>query len=100
MSPVTKVVTLDTPGTPVRLSTDTNLAVSGLLVYADGDNTGTVYLGTSAVDPATLAGVIRKLEGAEDFQLSGQGSNRIYPADYYLDVTVAGQKVIVTFWAI
>jgi hypothetical protein len=103
MQPVSKVITVVTAGTPVRLSTDTTLRVVGLFIKAAPGNTGgTIYVGSTATFPkdASADGLVADVNGGSaSFALNCEdGTERLKPCEYWVDVATSGDKVLVTWF--
>jgi len=99
-------VNVPVPGTPVPLTTNRAITASKLFVQAIPGLTGKTYLGSATLTKATLAGVARVLAPnsaggfSEDFFLESQdGANSIRLAEYSIDADVAGEGLLVTYWA-
>ena len=100
-------VNVSTPGTPVRLSTDPNQKVAKIFAQVIPGLTGKGYLGKQSLNRATLANVIRVLwpnagGGFSDaFEVqSGDGANSLPLAEYAIDMDVAGEGLLVTYWTV
>ena len=98
-------VNVTTPGTPVPLSTDPTLRASKIFFQVIPGLTGKGYIGKSGMVRATLAKVIRVLwpnsaGGFSDsfFLESGSDSDVLNLAEYYIDMDVAGEGLLVTYW--
>ena len=98
-------VNVATPGTPVPLSTDPNQRVSKIFAQVIPGLTGKGYLGTSNMVRATLAGVMRVLwpnSGggiSENFLVeSTDGTDALNLSQYFVDMDVAGEGLLVTYW--
>ena len=98
-------VNVTTPGTPVPLSTDPNQRVAKIFAQVIPGLTGKGYLGTSNMVRATLAGVIRVLwpnSGggiSENFLVeSTDGTDTLNLSQYFVDMDVAGEGLLVTYW--
>lgn len=97
-------VNVTTSGTPVQLSS-VPLTCSRIHFSVIAGLTGKVYLGTSAVNHSTLAGVIKEFwpnqsGGVDDsYELNcGTDGNLLNLQDYWLDVAVSGEGLIVSYW--
>ena len=94
-----------TPGTPIPLSTNPIQLVSKIFFQVIPGLTGKGYIGSPGMNKTTLAGVTRVLwpnasggicdqflletdDGHDDFQLS----------QYAVDMDVAGEGLLVTYW--
>jgi hypothetical protein len=98
-------VNVAVPGTPVPLATNPAITCSKLFVQAIPGLTGKTYLGSTTMAKATFAGVARVLAPnpsstfSEYFFLETQdGTNAIQLSQYAIDVAVAGEGVLVTYW--
>jgi hypothetical protein len=101
------LITVLTPGTPVRVSTNTMLHVAMMMVRTMPGFTGRTYLGLAGMNKsaASKPGVIRILSeppayGPQDGEVlppnsQGQG-NLLAPADFWVDADVANEGVLVT----
>ena len=93
-----------TPGTAVHLAT-TPTPCYRIRVQVIAGLTGKMYLGTSAVNHTTLAGVIKELwpnsgGGVDDeYEVwSDKQNNTLDLSDYWIDAAVAGEGLIVSYW--
>jgi len=98
-------VNVTTPGTLVPLSTDPTLRVSKIYFQVIPGLTGKGYIGKTGMVRATLSKVIRVLwpnsaGGFSDsfFLESGSDSDLLNLAEYYIDMDVAGEGLLVTYW--
>ena len=98
-------VSVSTPGTPVALATDPTQRVAKLFLQIIPGLTGKAYIGKPGMNKSTLNGVCRILcpntnGGISDqFFLEAQdGSDSIPLAEYAIDVDVAGEGLLVTYW--
>jgi len=101
------LIQVNTPGTPVPISTDNTLRVMMMVVSTVPGFTGKAYLGLSGMNKnsSILSGVMRVFSepaafGPQDGEVmppstSGQG-NPVRVADYWVDADVAGEGVLVT----
>ena len=99
-------VNVTTPGTLVPLSADPTLRATKIFFQVIPGLTGKGYIGKSGMVRATLAKVIRVLwpnsgGGFSDsfFLESGADSDTLNLAEYYIDMDVAGEGLLVTYWA-
>ena len=99
-------ITVATPGTLVQLSTNTSLRASKIYFQVIPGLTGKGYIGKSGMVRATLANVIRVLwpnasGGFSDsfFLESHQDADSLNLSEYYIDMDVAGEGLLVTYWA-
>ncbi|MGA2329463.1 MAG: hypothetical protein ABSH05_24665 [Bryobacteraceae bacterium] len=98
-------VNVATPGTLVPLSADPTLRVARLAIQSIPALTGKGYIGCSDMVRASLVGVIRILwpnaSGgiADSLVLESQsGTNNIPLSEYYIDMDVAGEGLLVSYW--
>src|SRR5690242_11246633 len=98
-------VNVATPGTLVRLSSDTTLRASKIFFQVIPGLTGKGYIGKGGMVRATLANVIRVLwpnsaGGISDsfFLQSQQDSDTLNLSEYYIDMDVASEGLLVTYW--
>ena len=94
------------PGTPVALSADPAQKVSRLFVQVIPGLTGKGYLGQKGMNKATMAGVVRILwpnstGGMSDaFEIDTPNSDLIRLSEYYIDMDVAGEGLLVSYWTV
>lgn len=98
-------VNVTTPGTVVPLSTDPTKRASKIFVQVVPGLTGKGYLGTPGMVRATLAGVVRVLWPntaggmSENFLIeSSNGTNSLNLSEYVVDMDVAGEGLLVSYW--
>jgi len=98
-------VNVATPGTLVQLSSNTGLRASKIFFQVIPVLTGKGYIGKAGMVRATLANVIRVLwpnsgGGLSDsfFLESQQDSDVLNLSEYYVDMDVAGEGLLVTYW--
>jgi hypothetical protein len=98
-------VNIATPGTLVPLSTDATARASKIFFQVIPGLTGKAYVGKSGMVRATLVNVIRVLwpnasGGISDsFMIeSKQDSDVLNLASYYIDMDVAGEGLLVSYW--
>lgn len=105
MSPVSlgKVV-VAAAGTPVQLSS-TPLPCSRIRFSVIAGLGGKCYVGTKGMNAATFVGVIKELwpnagGGVDDsWEIAmGTDANLLNLQDYWIDVGVSGEGLIVTYW--
>ena len=92
------------PGTPIPLST-TSQRVSKLLIQMIPGLTGKAYLGNRTMNKTTLAGIARTFwpnqnGGISDSFLleSDDGEDTINLSEYAVDLDVAGEGVLISYW--
>ena len=98
-------VNVTTPGTLVPLSTNPDQKVSRIFAQVIPGLTGKGYIGKSSLTRATGAGVIRILwpnSGggfSDSFEVqSTSGTNSLVLSEYFVDMDVAGEGLLVTYW--
>jgi len=98
-------VNVATPGTLVPLSTDPNQRVAKIFVQAMPGLTGKGYVGRSNLTRATSAGVIRILApnaagGISDSLMleASDDADSLNLAEYFIDMDVAGEGLLVSYW--
>lgn len=98
-------VNVTTPGTAVPLSTNPNQLVSKIFAQVIPGLTGKGYIGKSNLNRATLNGVIRVLwpNTAGGFSdafavASTNGSNSLVLSEYFVDMDVSGEGLLVSYW--
>ena len=98
-------VNVSAPGTPVALSSNSTQVASKLFFQVIPGLTGKTYIGKPGMNKSTLAGVTRVLwpnasGGLSDqfFLESTDGTDSIHLSDYAVDVDVAGEGLLVTYW--
>jgi hypothetical protein len=98
-------VNVTTPGTLVPLSTDPTQRVSKIFAQVVPGLTGKGYLGTSNLVRTTLAGVIRifwpnTAGGFSENMLieSSDGTDSLNLSEYFVDMDVAGEGLLVSYW--
>ncbi len=98
-------INVATPGTLVPLSANSTLRASKIFFQVIPGLTGKGYIGKSGMVRATLANVIRVLwpntaGGFSDsfFLESNQDADSLNLSEYYVDMDVAGEGLLVTYW--
>jgi len=98
-------VNVATPGTPVPLSADPTVRAAKILFQVIPGLTGKGYIGKSGMVRATLANVVRVLwpnaSGgiSDDFLIeSQQDADVLNLSTYYIDMDVAGEGLLVSYW--
>ena len=98
-------INVATPGTPVPLSADPTLRASKIFFQVIPGLTGKGYIGKSGMVRATLAKVLRVLwpnasGGFSDsvFLESNADSDVLNLSEYYIDMDVAGEGLLVSYW--
>src|SRR3954454_22404367 len=102
MQPFSLVVSVPSAGTPVQLTADNSIACVSLLIKALASNTGpAVYVGRAAnFNASSGAGLIVDINGPDQsFSIQApDNTNRIVPAQYWVDAATSGDKLLVTYW--
>ncbi|HKW96416.1 MAG TPA: hypothetical protein VJN43_01735 [Bryobacteraceae bacterium] len=98
-------VNVATPGTPVPLSTDPTARASKIYFQVIPGLTGKGYIGAKGMVRATLVNVVRVLwpnsaGGFSDsfFLESQQDADVLNLSQYYIDMDVAGEGLLVSYW--
>ena len=98
-------VNVATPGTPVPLSADPTVRAAKILFQVIPGLTGKGYIGKSGMVRATLANVIRVLwpnptGGISDSFVieSREDSDVLNVAEYSIDMDVAGEGLLISYW--
>jgi hypothetical protein len=99
------LISVSTPGTPVTLSTDPTQRASKLFFQVIPGQTGKTYVGVPGMNKSTLQGVSRILwpnpNGGicDQFFIEAQDArDSITLANYAIDVDVAGEGLLVSYW--
>jgi len=102
MQPFSVVIPVPAAGTPVQLTADPSIVCVSLLIKALASNAGpSVYVGRAANFNATTgANLIVDINGVDQSFLiqAPDNTNRIVPAQYWVDAAASGDKVLVTYW--
>jgi hypothetical protein len=95
-----------TPGTPIPISTDPTVRAAKIYFQAVPGLTGKGYIGKKGMVKAALTNVIRVLApnptgGISDafFLESHQDANVLNLSEYYIDMDVAGEGLLISYWA-
>ena len=98
-------VNVVTPGTPVRLTSNSSIKASKIYFQVIPGLTGKGYIGGSTMNKTTLGGVARVLwpnaSGgiSDEFFLETQdGTDSLVLSEYYIDLDIAGEGLLVTYW--
>ena len=96
-------IAVPVPGTPVPITTDTDLRVAKLRFAVVIGETGRVFLGVAEMNKATGGGVLKEFwptgaGGGIADELVLESVNGLRPADYYVDANVAGEGLVVAYW--
>jgi len=100
-------VNVTTPGTAVPLSTNTDQKVAKIFAQVVPGLTGKGFIGKSNLNRSTSAGVVRILwpnSGggfSDSFEVSSNnGTNSLMLSEYFVDMDVAGEGLLVTYWTV
>lgn len=98
-------VNVASPGTPVTLATDPNQRVAKLFFQVIPGLTGKAYVGKPGMNKTSLNGVSRVLWPNANGGISDQffletqdGTDSIPLTDYAIDMDIAGEGLLVTYW--
>lgn len=98
-------VNVATPGTPVPISTDPKARAAKIFIQVIPGLSGKAYIGTKGLNRITLEEVTRVLwpnSGggfSDSFWLeSSNGYNTLVLSEYFIDMDVPGEGVLVTYW--
>lgn len=97
-------IAVPTPGTPVRVTSDTSIRACRIRFAVVIGETGRVFLGLQGMNKATGAGVVKEFwptgagGGVADEFVVESASGDLRPSDYYLDANTAGEGLIVAYW--
>lgn len=100
-------IAVPTPGTPVRLTTDTTLRAARLRIAVVIGETGRVFLGVAGMNKANGTGVVKEFWPtgggggvADQIEIAAIDKRHLLvPADYYVDANNAGEGLIVAYWS-
>jgi len=99
-------ISVPTPGTPVQVTTDKTIRANRIRFQNVIGETGHTFMGTSGMVKATFVGVIKDFWPtgagggvADAFEISSSdGSDTLYPAQYFVDANTAAEGLIVSYW--
>ncbi len=98
-------INVTTPGTPVPLSANPTARASKIFFQVIPGLTGKGYIGKSGMVRATLANVVRVLwpntSGgfSDSFYIESQADSDVLNlAEYFVDMDVPGEGLLVTYW--
>ncbi len=97
-------VAVPTPGTPVRVTSDTTIRAHRIRFAVAIGETGRVFLGVEGMDKATGAGVVKEFwptgvsGGVAGELVLESAAGDLRPSDYYVDTNTAGEGLIVAYW--
>lgn len=93
------------PGTAIPLSVDPTQRVAKILIQMIPGLTGKAYIGVKGMNKTTLSGVARVLWPNTSGGISDQfflevqnGLDELNLEEYYLDLDVLGEGVLVSYW--
>lgn len=94
-------ITVTNTGTPVRVTTDPDVAWR-IVIAAKPNNTQRIYVGLAGMNKATLSQIIHRpltATGGEIELRSRDGAgNELRPSDLYIDADVNGEGALVTWY--
>ena len=97
-------IAVSSPGTPVRVTSDTSIRAHRIRFAVVIGETGRVFLGVEGMNKATGAGVVKEFwptgagGGVADELVLESASGELRPSDYYIDANTAGEGLIITYW--
>ena len=97
-------VAVPTPGTPVRVTSDTSIRAHRIRFAVAIGETGRVFLGVAGMNKATGAGVVKEFwptgagGGVADELVLESAAGDLRPSDYYVDANTVGEGLIVAYW--
>lgn len=104
VTPTLITVTVTTAGTRTRVTTNTSILPKAVYFEAVGSNTGVIYIGSVAVSSSSYFArlPIPSTSSSPSWSISADeggrvGSTGIKLSDFYIDSSVSGDKVQVTY---
>ncbi len=97
-------VAVPTPGTPVRVTSDTTIRAHRIRFAVAIGETGRVFLGVAGLNKASGAGVVKEFwptgagGGVADELVIESAAGDLRLSDYYVDANTAGEGLIVAYW--
>jgi hypothetical protein len=97
-------IAVPSPGTPVRVTSDTSIRAHRIRFAVVVGETGRVFLGVAGMNKATGTGVVKEFwptgacGGVADELVLESAAGDLRPADYYVDANTAGEGLIVAYW--
>jgi hypothetical protein len=97
-------IAVPTPGTPVRVTSDTSIRAHRIRFAAVIGETGRVFLGVQGMNKATGIGVVKEFwptgagGGMADELVIESAAGDLRPSDYYVDANTAGEGLIAAYW--
>ena len=97
-------IAVSTPGTPVRVTSDTAIRAHRMRFAVAIGEVGRVFLGVQGMTKAAGAGVVKEFwptgagGGVADELVIESAVGELRPSDYYVDANAAGEGLIVAYW--
>lgn len=97
-------IAVSTPGTPVRVTSDTSIRAHRIRFAVVIGETGRVFLGVDGMNKATGASVVKEFwptgagGGVADELVLESAAGDLRPSDYFVDANTAGEGLIVAYW--
>lgn len=97
-------IAVPTPGTPVRVTSDTTIRAHRIRFAVAIGETGRVFLGVQGLTKGTGAGVLKEFwptgagGGVADELVIESAVGELGSSDYYVDANAAGEGLIVAYW--
>ena len=97
-------IAVPTPGTPVRVTSDTSIRAHRIRFAVAIGETGRVFLGVQGMNKASGAGVVKEFwptgagGGVADELVIESAAGDLRPTDYYVDANTAGEGLIAAYW--
>lgn len=98
-------IAVETAGVPASITTDPSVRACQILFVTIPDLTGNIYVGGDGMRQDTLAGVMMKFNapaatGTPDHfcVVSQDGTNALRLSDYFVDASVSGEGLLVTYF--
>ncbi|HOK45259.1 MAG TPA: hypothetical protein PLK67_04975 [Bryobacteraceae bacterium] len=97
-------IAVPTPGTPVRVTSDTSIRAHRIRFAVVIGETVRVFLGVQGMNKATGAGVVKEFwptgagGGVADELVIESASGELRPSDYFVDANTADEGLIVAYW--
>jgi len=97
-------IAVPSPGTPVRVTSDTTIRAHRIRFAVAIGETGRVFLGVQGLNKATGVGVVKEFwptgagGGVADELVLESAAGDLRPSDYYVDANTAGEGLIVAYW--
>jgi hypothetical protein len=97
-------IAVPTPGTPVRVTSDTSIRAHRIRFAVVIGETGRVFLGVQGMSKASGTGVLFEFwptsagGGVADNLMIESVDGELRPSDYYVDANVSGEGLLVSYW--